>query len=112
MSGEKRYVYFFYPKLLALFLHQRQKRHSCIEGEIWKASDETDSASQGNAGLPQQLRGILMKQKANLRPWSEVFGRFTKPATISDATKRVSVNIQHFQANYLLVSLILVLYCV
>eukprot|EP00051_Salpingoeca_urceolata_P033326 m.20171 g.20171 ORF g.20171 m.20171 type:complete len:175 (-) comp6105_c1_seq1:223-747(-) len=63
------------------------------------------------SGRIDTVKGFLKKQRESLRPWNEVFAKPSVPSA-ADARKRLAHNVQHFKANYILLSLVLAAYCV
>ena len=55
----------------------------------------------------------LMQRKDFIKPWSEFVNsnNFKKPDTIKQWTTRSLKNIENYQANYMLVFIGLILYC-
>ncbi|KAI3384927.1 hypothetical protein SNEBB_000116 [Seison nebaliae] len=68
--------------------------------------------------LPDEIQGPkawLDRQRANVRPWITEFfvpTKFSKPSSMKDVSKRVLSNLDHFQSNYIFVSILLFLYCI
>ncbi len=55
----------------------------------------------------------ILKRKDTIKPWTEFFncGKFRKPITALQVKTRLQKNIEHFQSNYLIVFIILAIYC-
>jgi hypothetical protein len=105
--------------------------------DIWQGA----GGNAGAGGSAQPIKDVIAAQRARLRPWSEFFGKFSKPANVNEASKRITQNVsfslhilashgflasmdrlvrfwwlisfqvQHFQANYIAVSALLLVYC-
>ncbi|KAL6618349.1 prenylated rab acceptor PRA1 [Neocallimastix californiae] len=60
----------------------------------------------------ETFRQIREKRFSMLKPWSDFFDRtrISKPKDLSEATKRISHNLVYFQANYIIIVLILLVY--
>lgn len=62
----------------------------------------------------QLAKEWLYKRKTQMKPWAEFFksSRFSKPKTIAEAGKRVMKNLEDYQSNYILITILLFFYCV
>merc|ERR1712123_261156 len=89
-----------------------------LSGEI----DHQDTSEQASPGMsltvPLNLSQPLVKEwfakkRANIRPLGTFFNtaNFQVPPSAGRLTKRLYKNIEHFQSNYMLVFLVLVVYC-
>ena len=60
----------------------------------------------------ETFRQIKEKRFSMIKPWSDFFdkNRLSKPKDLSDITKKISHNLVYFQANYLVIVLILLVY--
>lgn len=58
-------------------------------------------------------RDWIARQRESIRPWNIFFDqeKFSKPTTPNEITLRLTKNVKHFQANYLILILILAGYC-
>jgi hypothetical protein len=78
--------------------------------------NENDNGSFIGINVPllsnETFRQIREKRFSMFKPWSDFFdrNRISKPKDFSDITKRVSHNIVYFQANYLIIVLVLLIY--
>merc|ERR1712123_448621 len=89
-----------------------------LSGEI----DQQDTIEQASPAMslpvPLNLSQPLVKEwfakkRANIRPLGTFFNtaNFQVPPSAGRLTKRLYKNIEHFQSNYMLVFLVLVVYC-
>ncbi|CAF3358807.1 unnamed protein product [Rotaria socialis] len=87
------------------------------------ASEDNSASSANNNDLsPWNLSNIqklnvgelYSEQTKSLRPWTEFFhtNQFKKPASIKAAGRRLLLNVEHFRTNYIIVAVILSIYCV
>ena len=55
----------------------------------------------------------IKKKRTQLKPWTEFFNSksFSKPKDVSQAGRRIVKNLDTYQANYVIICLILSLYC-
>merc|ERR1712212_1220350 len=84
-----------------------------LSGEI-EEEEVKESGSGMSLSVAQPLvRDWLAKRRANLRPVGTFFNtaNFQVPPSAGRLSKRLVKNIDYFQSNYVLVFLILVLYC-
>lgn len=58
-------------------------------------------------------REWIARQRDSIKPWNQFFDqeKFAKPSSPNEITARITKNIKYFQANYLLLVLILTGYC-
>merc|ERR1712158_296917 len=85
-----------------------------LAGEIDLDEKQVDSGSGMSLSVAQPLvREWLAKRRANLRPVGTFFNtaNFQVPPSAGRLSKRLVKNVDYFQSNYVLVFLILVLYC-
>merc|ERR1712243_335573 len=81
-----------------------------LSGEIEEEEVKEQQGSGMSLSVAQPLvRDWLAKRRANLRPVGTFFN--TVPPSAGRLSKRLVKNIDYFQSNYVLVFLILVLYC-
>ncbi|XP_077867555.1 prenylated Rab acceptor protein 1-like isoform X2 [Saccoglossus kowalevskii] len=73
-----------------------------------KASMALNTLSNVNA------KDFVQKQRENLKPWQEFLNtsKVSKPRSVAHLTSRVTKNLERFQSNYLLVSIVLFIYCI
>jgi len=71
-------------------------------------------ASWTNIGLSGNIRDILTQQREKIRPWSEFSEQksFTAPVGLQEWTKRLVKNVEHYQSNYIILFLLLMMYCI
>merc|ERR1711892_1223217 len=93
-----------------------------IEVDLCGEIDQQDTSEQASPGMslpvPLNLSQPLVKEwfakkRANSRPLGTFFNtaNFQVPPSAGRLTKRLYKNIEHFQSNYMLVFLVLVVYC-
>jgi len=94
-----------------------------LTGEIdeqVKTSDTNNTATGPSMSLPVPLnisqpvvKEWFSKRRANLRPLGTFFNtaNFQVPPSAGRLTKRLYKNIEYFQSNYMMVFLVLVVYC-
>merc|ERR1712088_890787 len=85
-----------------------------LSGEIEEEEVKEQQGSGMSLSVAQPLvRDWLAKRRANLRPVGNFFNtaNFQVPPSAGRLSKRLVKNIDYFQSNYVLVFLILVLYC-
>lgn len=60
-----------------------------------------------------QLSEIYNEIRQNIRPWSEFFNfqNFKTIGSLQRLSSRILQNLSHFQMNYVIIGLVLVLYC-
>ena len=75
---------------------------------------ESSSLSQDDRSRLIVLKDWIFKKKSELRPWTEFFNtsRFAKPTNIGDVSSRVVGNLKIYQANYVIICVLLAFYCV
>ncbi|CAG8750326.1 9916_t:CDS:2, partial [Acaulospora morrowiae] len=63
--------------------------------------------------ISQERLSLLNRYKGSIRPFNEFFDRtrFSKPNGMGSVAQRLSYNLTHFQSNYILVVLGLLIYC-
>merc|ERR1712107_653404 len=88
------------------------------EGLLAGQLDEQDEKEKAESGMSLSVaqplvREWLAKRRANLRPVGTFFNtaNFQVPPSAGRLSKRLIKNIDYFQSNYVLVFLVLVLYC-
>merc|ERR1711994_309857 len=88
------------------------------EGLLAGQLDEQDEKEKAESGMSLSVaqplvRDWLAKRRANLRPVGTFFNtaNFQVPPSAGRLSKRLVKNVDYFQSNYVLVFLILVLYC-
>ena len=56
----------------------------------------------------------IILQREKIRAWSEFADQkaFTAPVSMQEWTKRLVKNVEHYQANYIITFLVLMIYCV
>ncbi|XP_020902484.1 prenylated Rab acceptor protein 1 [Exaiptasia diaphana] len=56
----------------------------------------------------------LIKQRTSVKPWREFVStsKFSKPKSIAEVGRRVVKNLQDYQSNYILIALLITVYCV
>ncbi|KAJ7333126.1 Prenylated Rab acceptor protein 1 [Desmophyllum pertusum] len=62
----------------------------------------------------QLAKEWLYQRKSQMKPWAEFFksSRFSRPKTVAEAGRRVVKNLEDYQSNYVLISILLFFYCV
>jgi len=91
-----------------------------VSGEIDSPPVETinekslQMASWTNLSLTGNLRDVVTQQREKIRPWSEFAEQksFNAPVGLQQWTKRLIKNVEHYQANYVITFLILMVYCI
>merc|ERR1711972_819253 len=88
------------------------------EGLLAGQLDEQDEKEKAESGMSLSVaqplvREWLAKRRANLRPVGTFFNtaNFQVPPSAGRLSKRLYKNVEYFQSNYVLVFLVLVLYC-
>merc|ERR1712066_283756 len=88
------------------------------EGLLAGQLDEQDEKEKAESGMSLSVaqplvREWLAKRRANLRPVGTFFNtaNFQVPPSAGRLSKRLGEDVDYFQSNYVLVFLILVLYC-
>jgi len=89
-----------------------------MTNQVGSNSSLNDNDNGGFIGINVPLlsnetfRQIREQRFANIKPWSDFFDwrRVSKPKDVSDVTKRISHNLVYFQANYIIVVLVLLIY--
>ena len=79
-----------------------------ITGNIEMAAAVTPSSHV------QQAKEWLWQRKAQMKPWTDFFksSRFSRPKTVAEAGRRVVKNLEDYQSNYIVITLLLIFYCV
>lgn len=79
-----------------------------ISGNIEMAAAVTPSSHV------QLAKEWLYQRKTQMKPWAEFFrsSRFSKPKTVAEAGRRVVKNLEDYQSNYILITILLFFYCV
>ena len=79
-----------------------------ISGNIEMAAPLTPSSQI------QLAKQWLYQRKTQMKPWAEFFksSRFSKPKTVAEAGRRVVKNLEDYQSNYILITILLFFYCV
>lgn len=70
--------------------------------------------SPDDLGMVEQVRGYLERTRGQLKPWSSFANakRASRPANVSTMMKRAGHNLHEFQANYVFVGVLLIVYCI
>merc|ERR1711981_28574 len=90
-----------------------------LSGEIDQPATTSDKSSPGmSVPVPLNISQSVVKEwfakkRANIRPLGTFFNtaHFQVPPSAGRLTKRLYKNIEYFQSNYMLVFLVLVVYC-
>jgi len=71
-------------------------------------------ASWSNISMPGNVGTVLQQQRDKIRPWSEFAEQksFAAPVSMQEWTKRLLKNIEHYQANYIITFMLLMVYCI
>jgi len=71
-------------------------------------------ASWSNISMPGNVGTVLQQQRDKIRPWSEFADQkaFSAPVSMQEWTKRLLKNIEHYQANYIITFMLLMVYCI
>jgi len=71
-------------------------------------------ASWSNISMPGNVGTVLQQQREKIRPWSEFADQkaFSAPVSMQEWTKRLLKNIEHYQANYIITFMLLMVYCI
>ncbi|CAF1119650.1 unnamed protein product [Rotaria sordida] len=78
-------------------------------------SNENNIANWSLPNLQKiNVQELYTRQRQSLRPWFEFFNtaKFKPPGNIGTATRRLITNVEHFQTNYVIIIIILSIYCV
>jgi len=81
---------------------------------IEKTNSSNPMASWSNISVPGNVGTILQQQREKIRAWSEFADQkaFTAPVSMQEWAKRLVKNVEHYQANYIITFLVLMIYCV
>lgn len=79
-----------------------------LTGEIEMAAPITPSSQFTLA------REWINKQRTTVKPWREFVStaRFSKPKSVAEVGRRVVKNLQEYQSNYVLIAVLITVYCV
>lgn len=82
-----------------------------ISGEIQTAFLEDDSSE--NKSRLVRAKDWIKQRRSEVKPWGEFFNtrKFVRPVNASEATTRLVSNVRVYQANYLIICLMMTLYC-
>jgi len=85
-----------------------------IETPLIEQTKSNPMASWSNISVPGNVGTILQQQREKIRAWSEFADQkaFTAPVSMQEWTKRLVKNVEHYQANYIITFLVLMIYCV
>merc|ERR1711970_1232122 len=85
-----------------------------IETPLIEQPKSSTMASWSNISVPGNVGTILQQQREKIRAWSEFADQkaFTAPVSMQEWTKRLVKNVEHYQANYIITFLVLMIYCV
>lgn len=91
-----------------------------ISGEIdtpllqEKNAENKAMASWANIGVAGNIRDVLTQQREKIKPWSEFSEQksFSAPAGLQEWSKRMVKNVEHYQSNYIILFLLLMVYCI
>jgi len=91
-----------------------------ISGEIdtpllqEKNAENKAMASWANIGVAGNIRDVLTQQREKIKPWSEFSEQksFSAPAGLQEWSKRIVKNVEHYQSNYIILFLLLMVYCI
>ncbi|NP_001084542.1 Rab acceptor 1 (prenylated) S homeolog [Xenopus laevis] len=84
----------------------------------------SEAAEEGPGGILNKMFPKMITQsaakdwikgrRAQIRPWKNFVDqrRFSRPPNFGEVCKRMTRNIEHFQSNYMFISLGLILYCI
>eukprot|EP00039_Didymoeca_costata_P000629 m.46564 g.46564 ORF g.46564 m.46564 type:complete len:206 (-) comp10386_c0_seq2:2377-2994(-) len=86
---------------------------SSMTGDI-EVIKEVIGENEEVLGYYGRFKSFVLTKRKELKPWGQFanIARMKKPANMSETMKRVSHNVETFQANYIFVMLILALYCI
>lgn len=79
-----------------------------ISGNIEMAAAITPSSQV------QLAKDWLWQRKSQMKSWTDFFksSRFSRPKTVAEAGRRVVKNLEEYQSNYIVITLLLFFYCV
>jgi len=79
-----------------------------------KSTKSSIMASWSNISMPGNVGTVLQQQREKIRPWSEFADQksFAAPVSMQEWTKRILKNIEHYQANYIITFMLLMVYCI
>jgi len=82
-----------------------------ISGQIETALS-TD-ISEDNRSRLAKFKEWIKQRRSDVKPWGDFFNtrKFVRPANASEATSRVVSNVRLYQANYLLICIMMTFYC-
>jgi len=91
-----------------------------ISGEIdtpllqEKNTENKAMASWANIGVTGNIRDVLTQQREKIKPWAEFSEQksFSAPAGLQEWSKRIVKNVEHYQSNYIILFLLLMVYCI
>jgi hypothetical protein len=84
------------------------ERETELTGEIEMAAPITKSSQF------QIAKEWFNKRRSTMKPWREFLStsKFSKPKSISEVGRRVVKNLEEYQSNYILMVLLITVYCV
>ena len=82
-----------------------------ISGEIENAF-LTDDSNQNKSRIAR-VKDWIRQRRSEIKPWGDFFNtrKFLRPVNASEATTRLASNVRIYQANYLIICLLMTLYC-
>lgn len=110
------------PSIWFVTLAERESQSDDVVEKIAKQTMATEEIS-GNIEMAatvtpsshvQLAKQWLYQRKTQMKPWAEFFksSRFSKPKTVAEAGRRVVKNLEDYQSNYILITILLFFYCV
>ena len=82
-----------------------------ISGEIENAL--TTDISEENKSKLTRIKDWFKERRSEVKPWGEFFNtrKFVRPSNASEATSRLVSNVRVYQANYIMICLLMTFYC-
>ena len=82
-----------------------------ISGEIENAFLTNDSGDNKSRIL--RVKDWIKQRRSEVKPWGDFFNtrKFARPVNASEASSRLVSNVSIYQANYLIICLLMTLYC-
>jgi len=83
-----------------------------ISGEIENAL--TTDISEENKSKLSKIKDWFKERRSEVKPWGEFFNtrKFVRPSNASEATSRLVSNVRVYQANYIMICMLMTFYCI
>lgn len=93
----------------------RQCHHNMADEEVVDLTGEIEMAAPITTSSQFTLaKEWINKQRSSMKPWREFVStsKFSKPKSVAEVGRRVVKNLQEYQSNYILIALMITVYCV